>query len=72
MEVVHQHRSISLYWQEKVGLFIHFCQMHALMWIMCYNFYPAESVTPRTLAPCTHARKRADAMGSLLLLLPTR
>lgn len=73
--IVKHHRQVSMFWQEKLALFLMFLQFHALIWLQCYQFYPKKSVEPtrtqrRTRRHADRPGERADA-NSLAFLVRT-
>jgi hypothetical protein len=47
--LVKTHKNISMFWQEKLSLLLFFLQMHALIWLQCYQYYPSESANRRQI-----------------------
>ena len=38
--IIRHPRHISMFWQEKIALGLFYLQIHALIWLQCYQFYP--------------------------------
>jgi len=42
MALVRERRQVSMFWEEKLALVLFFLQMHALIWLQCYQYYPLK------------------------------